>query len=395
MIDSIYLALTGLRGYQRGLKTIANNTANLNTPGFKGSTLLFADMYASGGGLGGPGAGSQGLGLNTLGTMLSFQPGQLQSTDNGLDLAVDGAGLFVLRDAAGRIRYTRDGQFKFGADGVLVTQVGEEQVMALDDAGALVPITLADLRTNAGARSAQLSFSGNLPATPENSTANNITVFDQAGVPHQLSLQFHRNADGTYTVSAQEGTAAAVAATGQLQFIGGVIDPAHGSVTLRYPLGAAADDAAAWDMQLNFTPNLTLQSSGTTVNLTVTSQDGHVPGSLTGTAFDANGTLQLSYSNGQTTHGARLALARFDSVDAVRAVGDNRFEAADPRGWVTGRAGNDGFGNLKSSMVEMSNVDLSSQFSDLVIMQRGYQASSQIVSTANEMLAELYGMKSK
>ena len=125
------------------------------------------------------------------------------------------------------------------------------------------------------------------------------------------------------------------------------------------------------------------------------SQDGYGVGSLTHATFDATGTLQLAYSNGQTVHGPRLALGQFSSQDAIQPVGSNEFETTGGATWQIGVAGEQGLGNLHSGTVEISNVDLSQEFSDLVIMQRGYQASSQIVSTASDMLNQLFQMQSK
>jgi len=115
-------------------------------------------------------------------------------------------------------------------------------------------------------------------------------------------------------------------------------------------------------------------------------------GTLTGVTFDATGTVVYAYSNGQTTKGNRLQLARFDTTEAVKANGSNQFDETDAALWHTGTPGDAGFGTVKSGVVEVSNVDLSQEFSDLVIMQRGYQASSQVVSTANEMLQQLFSM---
>jgi flagellar hook protein FlgE len=109
-------------------------------------------------------------------------------------------------------------------------------------------------------------------------------------------------------------------------------------------------------------------------------------------SFDALGTLVLSYSNGQTVKGARLALGRFDSLEAVESAGNNEFDATNTLAWHMGRAGEGSFGAVRSGMIELSNVDLSREFSDLVIMQRGYQASSQVITTANDMLKELFDM---
>jgi flagellar hook protein FlgE len=110
------------------------------------------------------------------------------------------------------------------------------------------------------------------------------------------------------------------------------------------------------------------------------------------TSFDATGTLVMTYANGQKIKGSKLVLGRFDSTDAVKSLGDNQFESTDDSAWHVGTAGG-AFGSVRSGFIEISNVDLSQEFSDLVIMQRGYQASSQIISTANEMLQELFAMK--
>ena len=112
-------------------------------------------------------------------------------------------------------------------------------------------------------------------------------------------------------------------------------------------------------------------------------------------AFDAAGTLVATYSNGQTAKGARVALGRFTSPDAIEELGGNLFAEAGGIPWQHGVAGETGFGSVRSGMLEMSNVDLSREFSDLVVMQRGYQAASQVISTANDMLQELFGMKHK
>jgi flagellar hook protein FlgE len=111
--------------------------------------------------------------------------------------------------------------------------------------------------------------------------------------------------------------------------------------------------------------------------------------------FDADGNLVLTYSNGQTSKAARLALSRFDSLDAVTATGNNQFNATGTQAWQLGHAGADGFGAVRAGQIEISNVDLSQEFSDLVVMQRGYQSSSQVITTANEMLQELFSMKGK
>jgi flagellar hook protein FlgE len=391
MIDSIYIALSGLRGYQTGLRVISNNASNLNTPGFKSSSLQFGDLYYSGGNVGGgtQASGQYGYGLSTLGTSFDFHQGQLQSTGKDLDLAVDGQGFFVLRDADGKVHYTRDGQFAFNNDGVLVSTATGEEVMAFAGDGALGPISVAALRENAAKATANITFQGNLSSTATSAIVDTVSVIDGAGSSHTLSVRLEAASDspGTWNVTVLDGTT--TVGTGQIAFVNGQPDPERSKVSVTYtPAGRSP-----CPLTLDFSSDVTSYDSGSRSTVTMASQDGQAAGSLVGTKFGEDGVLSLSYSNGQTVEGPRLALATFTSPDAIGSIGANEFEAKDPRAWRTGAAGDSGLGSVSAGMVESSNVDLSQEFSDLIIMQRGYQASSQVISTVNEMLAELFAMR--
>ena len=190
MIESIYVGMTGLSSFSRGLRVIANNTTNLNTPGFKGSSLRFADAFYSNGSYSGHQFGQLGYGVSTTGTMMSFKPGELRQTGNGLDLAIDGQGLFTLRGEDGKITYTRAGQFQFNSDGILVNQGTGEKVMGVGTDGKLTEISIANRRTNAGKPTTAIKFTGNLSSTGTDQTINNVRVIDSAGGEHTLSLKF-------------------------------------------------------------------------------------------------------------------------------------------------------------------------------------------------------------
>jgi flagellar hook protein FlgE len=390
MIDSIYVAMSGLHGFEQGLRTIANDTANMNTPGFKGSTTEFADMFSADGGLA-TGGSQQGLGLNTLGTQLNFAQGQMQNTGHDLDLALDGDGLFTLRTADGELRYTRDGEFKFDANGTLVSSASGEQVMARDANGNLTSISIASLKTDAPKSTTTVMFSGNLSSATSTDTVGGITVVDASGTSHTLSARFDAQTakPGSWTVTVLDGTT--TVGTGTIAFVNGQPDPANSKVSVTYtPAGQAPVP-----LTLDFSSNVTSNGNSTTSTLAMASQDGYASGGLDKATFDETGVLVLTYSNGQTARGPRLALGRFSSLDGISSVGSNEFEATDSNAWQTGVAQELGFGTVRAGMVEMSNVDLSKEFSDLVIMQRGYQASSQVISTVNDMLTELFAMKTK
>jgi len=396
MLESIHVGMTGLLAYSRGLRVIANNTANMNTPGFKSSSVQFADMFYTGGNLSGgvtsQGSTQLGFGLDTIGTTMSFKQGELRQTGNDLDMAIDGQGLFVLRTADGSTSYTRAGQFRFDADGVLVNRSDGASVMGQDAKGRLVEISVAGLMTTGGKATTNVKFSGNLSSTATEQTVSNVNVLDAMSGSHTLTLKF-TNTDseepGSWTVEVMDGTT--VVGGGTVVFADG--KPVAGASTLRVTYNPPGQPAMA--MSLDFGSDVTSYASGNLSTLAMTFQDGVGPGTLSSVGFDANGVLNIVYSNGETRQGARIALARFDSQDAVAALGNNQFRMLDERAWHFGAAGEGAFGQLRTGTVEISNVDLSQEFSDLVVMQRGYQASSQVISTANDMLQELFSMKSK
>lgn len=394
MIGSIYIGMTGLQGYSQGLRVIANNTANINTPGYKGSSLQFADMFYSNSNSGG-GTMQVGYGLNTAGTVLNFEQGELRQTGNDLDLALDGQGLFTVQDSNGNLHYTRAGQFTFNTDGVLVSRVDQSKVMGQDASGAIGEISIAGLSTEEGKATSTVKFAGNISSSLTDPTQpvviNSVKVVDALGVEHTLTVKLtdtSATTPGSWKVQLFEGSTE-IGTAGSITFETGRPDPAHSKVTFDYTPPGLAEFAVTLDISAD----VTSFPSGNLSSIAFKSQDGYGPGALTGVSFDAMGTLIMSYANGQTVKGARLSLGRFDSLDAVVASGNNHFDATNSLSWHTGLAGEGGFGNVRSGMVELSNVDLSQEFSDLVIMQRGYQASSQVISTANDMLQELFQMK--
>jgi flagellar hook protein FlgE len=395
MLDSIYIGMSGLIGYSKGLRVIANNTANINTPGFKGASLQFGDLLYSNGSAGGSAdAGGQrvGQGLTTYATSLDFSQGELRQTGNDLDLAVDGQGLFMLRDESGNVRYTRDGEFSFNDEGVLLSRSSGGKVLARDESGALVEVKLDGLRSSAAKATETITLRGNLSSTATEHSLSGVSVIDGVGAKHDLTVEFKRpdNATSeTWSVVIKDGDTEV--GKGELKFVGGQLDKDSSQLSFTYkPKGVDA-----MKLSLSFGDDVTSFASGSSSTLAVVKQDGYPAGTLTKLTFDTDGTLNLAYSNGQTQKGVQLALARFDSTTAVAAAGDNLFDATDPQQWEQGVANQGAFGSVRSGVVEISNVDLSSEFSDLVIMQRGYQASSQVVSTANEMIQELFSLKGR
>lgn len=394
MFESMYIGISGLSAYSRGLNVISNNLANMNTTGFKGSTLNFGDLFyrqqSSGGDA--SSSGSQfGTGVHVLGTHMNFRAGELRQTGNALDLAIAGNGYLVTRDASGQEqRYSRAGQLAFDRDGILVSSTTGRRIAGLNAAGALTDVSLNGLRINPPVATTSVVLQGILSSTQSEFTLTPIKVIDAQGGEHTLKAVFTSAGStnpGAWTVAVRKDSVDI--ATGTLRFIGGVPDPAASSLSVVYsPAGAPA-------MTFNLTlgPNASSFSTGTSTTLAVASQDGVAVGSLVSAAIDADGFVVATYSNGKTQKGTQLALASVAADSALAAAENGEFTLSDATGLVIGRAGQNGLGTFSAGQVEGSNVDLATQFTDLIVMQRGYQASSRIVSTANDLIQELFDMK--
>jgi flagellar hook protein FlgE len=385
MLDTINIGITGLQGFSRGLKVIANNTANMNTAGFKSSTLQFSSLFDAAGQNGRQGGGGLSTGL----TALNFSQGELRQTGNDLDMAIDGLGLFMVKGDNGKIRYSRAGEFQFNSDGILVNRSDGAEVLGVGADGNLTNISIGQQRFSAAGATTLVTLSGNLSSSQANQTINGLKVIDSAGGEHQLTATFTSNGSGSWGVNFREGVN--VVGSGTIAFSNGRIVPGSSSITFDY----TATGLGATPVTFDFGSNVTSFASGSLSTLAMATQNGVAGGELTKAAFDSAGTLVMTYSNGQTVKGPKLALSRFDTTDGLEPAGANELEAVGIPGWHVGTAGSGAFGSVKAGWIEQSNVDLSQEFSNLVITQRGYQASSQVISTANDMLQELFGMKGK
>lgn len=394
MLDTFHIGMSGLIAYSKGLQVVGNNLTNVNTPGFKASDMGFSGLFTeqnTGGGAGGTSNSEAGSGLGTLATRVDFQQGTLNQTGNPLDLAVNGQGFFITRDGA-KMSYTRAGQFQFDKDGFLTSSSNGKRVAGMGDSGQLQDISLASLKTNPAKQTTRVTLQGILSS---NATADIVTgginVIDPAGGQHVLSLTLHNNSAttaGNWTATVKNEAGATVG-TGSLQFSNGIPDGTANTFTFTY----APPNLTAFPVTLDFSKNVNSADIGATSTLSVASADGNATGTLTGESFDSSGTLVATYSNGQTANGPRLALAIFDSNTALVEESGNQFRNTNARGVHFGSAGIGAFGVIASGVIEGSNVDLSQQFSNLIVMQRGYQAASQVLSTANDLVQNLLDMK--
>ncbi len=394
MFDVISIGLSGLQAFSKGLRTIGSNITNLNTPGFKGQSLQFTNLFhQEGQSFQAGGSGAEfgfGMGVGTLGSAINFKQGDIAQSGNPLDAAVDGDGYFILRDDTGT-RYTRNGGFQFDPQGVLVSRANGERVQGYGEDGALRDITLDNLRSNPPKATTSVDFTGNLSSSATTFTISDVAVISATGGNMTLKLTFKSKgvtSPGAWTVTANDGTSDV--GSGDIVFANGLPKPDGSTVNLTF----APAGSDPFSVAFNFGTNVTSFDSGSSSTLAVSKQDGYATGELTGLGFDAQGVLNAQYSNGQTAKVGQLALARFESNYGVSDAGNGAFMASDDAIMRVGVASNGGFGSVTPSAIEGSNVDISSEFSELIVMQRGFQASSRVVSTADQMLQELFDLKS-
>jgi flagellar hook protein FlgE len=394
MFESIYIGLTGLSSFSRNLTVIGNNVSNMNSAGFKNTELSFSDLVYRNLATGRDGGGAQlqfGSGVGIDGTRVLFTQGSLTQTGNPTDLAVQGNGFFVLRDGD-KTLYTRGGEFEFNPDGVLVSRANGMHVAGFGN-GALQDLSTAPLRATPPRATSRVALLDNL-STGDTTQDVSVTVFDSAGASHALTVTFTNNAatlpgSWLFAVKDTSGTLA----SGEVRFNGDG-SPASGFNTFAFNL-APPGGVAPTQITLDFGAaggfaGVTSFSAGADSTIRVGSQDGFAAGQLVSSAFDPDGTLVVTYSNGQTARGQKVALAFFESPQQLEEQGGALFANPADLPVVLGTPKTGVFGTLSGGSVESANIDLAQQFSELIITQRGYQASSQVLTTTNDMIDQLF-----
>jgi flagellar hook protein FlgE len=391
MLRSLYSGISGLRAHQTMLDVTGNNIANVNTTGFKGASTQFQDTLsqltqgASGpqATTGGTNPAQIGLGVRVAAVTTNFTQGSAQTTGKGTDMMISGDGFFVT-NRGGQQFYTRAGAFGFDASGRLVgPDGGILQGWAADASGTvntgspMADLTLSPTATIPARATTSVAVDGNLPWDAEEGTVlqKEIEVFDGSGVARSLALSFTRTSAG-WDVSAADGTGATGA--GSLAFQDGKQLPGGGSLTV----GGITVDLGAVSGYAGLT---TVAAVG---------QNGSAAGTLEAFTLGADGSLIGSFSNGTKQVVGRIALARFSNPAGLEKAGQSSYTGTANSGTPQiGQAGDPGFGTLAGGALEMSNVDLSQEFTNLIVAQRGFQANARIITSSDQVLQELVDLK--
>jgi flagellar hook protein FlgE len=396
MLRSLFSGISGLRAHQTMLDVTSNNIANVNTAGFKSGMTVFEDtlsqlLQAAGapaGANGGTNPAQVGLGVKVAGISTNFGQGAAQNTGKATDLMIQGDGMFMLQKD-GQALYTRSGSFNFDASGKLTTPDGATVLgwgatngvvnASAPPSAVTLPInaTLPPTTTSTG------TLGGNLDAAAAVGTvvASSVIAYDPQGSAHTIGYTFTKTATDAWTMTATEG--ATVLGTSAMTFGPTGAVTSASPVTITETWGAIAVDTTA------------LTQYGGVASSAVTGQGGgSAPGTLQGFSISPDGTVLGIFSNGLKQNLGQIALASFSNPGGLEKVGNTDFRTSANSGAAQiGTAGSGGRGQLASGLLEMSNVDLAQEFTNLIIAERGFQANSRVITTSDEILQDLVQLK--
>jgi flagellar hook protein FlgE len=413
MLRSMFTAISSLNLHQYFMDVVSDNLSNANTYGFKSRRISFQDQFAqtlwSGsspvGNIGGINPAQVGLGVRLGSISANFSQGMLQSTGRNTDLAIQGNGFFIYGDGATQF-YSRDGALDIDSQGYLVNSgtgmriqgwqaIVQNGAATVDTGLPLGPIQLP-LGTTLARATTNAIVGGNLdstmptvddPATPEidNVYSTTIGVYDSLGVLHSLTIDFTHNGAGSWGWAASGSGATG---TGTVTFdADGQYQSGSGTITVPGTGGAAA---TVFDMDLSGMTQLAAAN-----DTSVVSQDGLAAGSFSGFyVTPETGEIYGTYSNGMQELIGQLGVSTFVNPAGLLRNGQNLYQigvnSGDP---AIGTAGVGDRGSIAAGYLEGSNVDLAQEFTNMILAQRGFQASSRVITTSDEIIQELVNLK--
>lgn len=417
MSSTYYTSLSGMIAASYGLRNTSNNVANMQSPGYKRTDVFYSSL--------GNGQYKQGLGsgVYVAGEGINFSSGNYQETGSPADLAVVGNGFFIVQLKNKEYLYTRNGQFGFSSEGFLVDKHSGGLVQGYDAHGGLVPITQFGPKTSPGKATHDIQLKGefvlselesnNNDPTPPDPQKNkskylpvefNVSVFDDKGNSHKVTLIFESShkIEGDNSLHWQL-TKATCNDGSTISF-----DEQEIHFSSEFD-GTADKDANSIYFMMNTTQKVCLNFGNFTDDLEHSvrlnkknmspnprpieeiKQDGYGYGKQIEFSFDDNGLISYQYNNGQSEKGCHIALALFDDIEnTLKPTRDNLFRAKHNDGRHIGRPNKDFFGAIQAKKLESSNVDSTTEFANIVVLQRMFQACSQIMDIDKQLLEGLY-----
>lgn len=420
MLTSLFTGISGMKSNGTALSVIGDNISNLNTLGFKSSRVTFADVMSQ---TLSSGTSSSQIGRGVVLSDVSpiFSQGFFETTGNALDLAIDGDGFFIVKDASGKY-YSRVGQFTIDKNGFLVNSDGlRVQGYNYTPAGQLsgvlgdidvsqfnnstLPTSIVNLSANLDSRLSPIAGGFNL-ADPLNTSnfSNVITVYDSLGNTRSITLYFTKTAGNTWDWNAVVSASDSASGVDEVQASGTMTFDSTGAlVNLTSSTGTASGTStdetfnfgggatANQPIQINFQSFTQFAAESATL---FQNQNGFPAGALKSVSVSQDGTISGIYTNGEIKPIAQVALAKFVAPTQLTKLGRNLYSESFDSGFATiGTPGKGGLGRVLSNSLELSNVDMAEEFVRMISAQRGFQANSRIITTSDELLQEMINLK--
>ena len=412
MIGSLWAGISGLNANTTAMTVIGDNIANVNTTAYKSNSSSFANMLSQSIG-GGGGANNIGRGVEFVGAVPYWNQGSIETTSNPTDLAINGRGFFCLQDSTGASFYTRAGGFSFDRVGLLKNADGLNVMgYPLDsngNIGAISEINIPAQSTTPSSQTTEFTIDMNLDGTISNSSetyTTTLNVYDSLGNTIPVTTTFTNDgANGEWTVSAtipdSIGDSVAFDGSPSASFrfdTDGKLTAPGGDITLSLDLTNGADDLdITWDLYDDGTPPVSHgDMTGYASNSAVTfqTQDGYGAGVLQDVSVDIDGNVVGSYSNGLIKPLYQVAIYDFTNYFGLSKMGGNLYAETLASGAALQGVANHGqAGSISAGSLEMSNVDLASEFVKMITTQRAFQANSRVITTSDEILSELINLK--
>ena len=415
MMRAMYAAISGLRNHITYMDVVGNNIANVNTAGFKSARVSFQDMLSqttAGASQptaerGGTNPMQVGLGVQVGSIDVTHTQGSLQSTGKLTDFAIQGNGFFVVKDG-NRAYYTRDGAFDISSNGELVNPSNGYKVQGwqanasgqIDTTLPMTSITVPYGQAMGAQSSGLITLQGNLDSRSATGTevSSVLEIFDSLGKPHPITLKYTKAAAANtwnVTVATTDTSVSSVAASPA-----SVVFGTDGQVTTPAPpapivitTNLTAASGAVTPVKTDISIAKVTQFA-TNATMAATSNNGYAAGSLVSFSVGPSGEITGIFSNGTNRSIGQLGMALFSNVAGLQRSGANTFEPTSNSGIaVTGTPGTGGRGLVGTGVLEGSNTDLAREFTNVVIAQRGFQASSRVITSADEMLQDLVNLK--
>ena len=409
MMRSMFAGVSGLQAHQLMMDVVGDNIANINTAGFKSSRVVFEDTLsqlmsgasAPSAALGGTNAKQIGLGVRVGAIDQTDTQGALQTTGRPTDLAISGNGAFAVRSGAETL-YTRAGSFSFDASGNLTDPTGaivqgwlaDPATHTISTGGAIGDVKIPLDAPIAAVATSSVGLGGNLSAgaqVGDPPVTTTMTIFDNLGTSHDITISMTKTAANTWSASVADENGNSLGPATTMNF-----DPSTGKLTSTSPSPASYTLSPTGVTPSTFVLNF--NSAGTSGGVTqyggdstavATEQDGSAGASLRSYSISDDGTVTGVFSNGKSQVLAQVAIATFPNQAGLMKAGQGHFRTSAASGNpLLNAPGTGTAGTVVAGSLEMSNVDLASEFTNMIIAQRGFQANSKVISTSDRDAAE-------